>query len=370
LAEHRVVVVGAGAAGLSAAIDLARRGLSVTVLERAAEPGGKLRQVSVLGAGIDSGPTVFTMRWVFESLFADAGVRLDEALSLTPLSVLARHAWGEGGRLDLFADRERSAQAIGEFSGPQEARRFLAFCAQAAEVYRALEGPYIRSPRPSLVGLTRALGPAGLATLWRLGPLHTLWRALARHFHDPRLRQLFGRYATYCGGSPMRAPATLMLVAQVEMDGVWAVRGGMIALARALAGLAQRHGAHIRCQAHCERLLVEGGRVRGVVLADGERIAADSVVFNGDVGALARHRALAVGADLVDERAHRGLSAAAPQRLLRPGLRQRVQRRVRSWPAATAAHGVCLRAGPARPRCRPLAGRRAAALPGERAPRG
>jgi 1-hydroxycarotenoid 3,4-desaturase len=287
LADHRVVVIGGGAAGLSAAIDLARRGLSVTVLERAAEPGGKLRQVSVLGAGIDSGPTVFTMRWVFESLFADAGVRLDEALSLTPLSVLARHAWGEGGRLDLFADRERSAQAIGEFSGPQEARRFLAFCAQASEVYRALEGPYIRSPRPSLVGLTRALGPAGLATLWRLGPLHTLWRALARHFHDPRLQQLFGRYATYCGGSPMRAPATLMLVAQVEMDGVWAVRGGMIALARALAGLAQRHGARIRCQAHCERLLVEGGRVRGVVLADGERIPADSVVFNGDVGALA-----------------------------------------------------------------------------------
>lgn len=282
-----MVVIGAGAAGLSAAIDLARRGLSVTVLERAAEPGGKLRQVHALGAGIDSGPTVFTMRWVFESLFADAGVRLDEALALTPLSVLARHAWGEGGRLDLFADRERSAQAIGEFSGPQEARRFLAFCEQAAAVYRTLEGPYIRSARPTLTGLTRALGPAGLATLWRLGPLQTLWRSLARHFHDPRLQQLFGRYATYCGGSPMRAPATLMLVAQVEMDGVWAVRGGMIALARALAGLAQRHGAQIRCQAHCERILVEGGRVRGVLLADGERLAADSVVFNGDVGALA-----------------------------------------------------------------------------------
>ena len=286
LAEHRVVVVGAGVAGLAAAIDLARRGLSVTVLERAAVPGGKLRQVLADGAPIDSGPTVFTMRWVFDALFSEAGSSLDAELGLSPLTVLARHAWGAGGRLDLFADPARSTDAIGAFAGPDEARRFAGFCDQARRVYDTLEGPYIRSSRPTPVGIARDLGPRGLSVLWGLGPFRDLWSALARHFHDPRLQQLFGRYATYCGASPFEAPATLMLIAQVEMDGVWAVDGGMIELARALARLAQRHGATIRCGAHCERILVEGGRARGVELAGGERIEADSIVFNGDVGAL------------------------------------------------------------------------------------
>lgn len=286
MGEHRVVVVGAGIAGLAAAVDLARQGLPVTVVERAAQPGGKLRQVMAAGAPIDSGPTVFTMRWVFEALFADAGESLSTALQLTPLNILARHAWGPQSRLDLFADSARSAEAIGRFSSPQEARRFLAFCEQARRVYETLEGPYIRSQRPTPLSITRDLGLRGVGVLWQLGPFRDLWRALARHFHDPRLQQLFGRYATYCGSSPFAAPATLMLIAQVEMAGVWAIEGGMIELARALTRLAQRHGAVIRCNAHCERILVDKGRASGVVLADGEHLAADSVVFNGDVGAL------------------------------------------------------------------------------------
>lgn len=280
-------MIGAGVGGLAAAIDLARAGLQVTVLEKAAVPGGKLRQVEAGGAPIDSGPTVFTMRWVFEELFADAGASLETSLRLKPLSVLARHAWGAGGQLDLYADPARSAQAIGEFSGPREAERFLRFCAQAREVYRTLEGPYIRSPRPTPWGLSRDLGPRGLAVLWRLGLFSDLWRALGRHFTDPRLRQLFGRYATYCGGSPFQAPATLMLVAQVEMDGVWAIDGGMSELSRTMADLARRLGVSIRCGTKVERVVIDGGRARGVDLAGGERLAAESVVFNGDVGALA-----------------------------------------------------------------------------------
>jgi 1-hydroxycarotenoid 3,4-desaturase len=80
-----------------------------------------------------------------------------------------------------------------------------------------------------------------MGVLFGLGPFRDLWRGLARHFHDPRLQQLFGRYATYCGSSPFEAPATLMLVAQVEMDGVWAVEGGMIERVRREQHEAARH---------------------------------------------------------------------------------------------------------------------------------
>jgi 1-hydroxycarotenoid 3,4-desaturase len=114
-----------------------------------------------------------------------------------------------------------------------------------------------------------------------------LWSALSKRFTDPRLQQLFGRYATYCGASPWQAPATLMLIAQVEMDGVWAVRGGMAQLAAAVAQLAAERGVVQRYGAQVAELLVEGGHARGVKLADGQELRADTVVFNGDVNALA-----------------------------------------------------------------------------------
>ena len=242
--DHRVVVVGAGVGGLVSALLLASRGLRVTLVEAAAQPGGKLRQVWVDGAPIDAGPTVFTMRWVFEQIWAAVGADFHADVRATPQQVLARHAWrGTDQRLDLLADRQASADQIGRFSGAVQARQFLAFCDQVRALYRHLEQPYIRSERPTLLSMVRDLGPGGLMALTGLGPFMSLWRSLGRHFQDPRLRQLFGRYATYCGASPWQAPATLMLIAQVEMDGVWAVDGGMHALAQAGACVATGVGA-------------------------------------------------------------------------------------------------------------------------------
>ena len=287
--EHRVVVVGAGVGGLVCALLLAHQGVQVTLLEAADTPGGKMRQQVVDGAPIDAGPTVLTMAWVFEHIMAAAGLSMAELPALTPLPVLARHAWrNSAATLDLFAQAQRSVDAIAAFSGPDEARRFVGFCDQARRVYGQLEGPYIRSGRPSLWSMATGLGPRGLATLAGLGPFATLWQTLARHFKDPRLQQLFGRYATYCGSSPWQAPATLMLIAQVEMDGVWSVQGGMHALARRLAECALRRGARIRYGSPCEQITVSGGRASGVRLASGEWLAADSVVFNGDPQALAQ----------------------------------------------------------------------------------
>jgi 1-hydroxycarotenoid 3,4-desaturase len=280
------VVIGAGVAGLVAALGLAHRGLAVTVVERARAPGGKMREVTVGDARIDAGPTVFTMRWVFDEIFAAAGTSLPAHLSLKPVEVLARHAWSRDERLDLFADVDRSAEAIAAFAGAAEGRRYVDFCARARAVYRSLEGPFIRSSRPSPLALVRRFGLRGLGDLWRIRPFTTLWNALGEHFHDPRLRQLFGRYATYCGSSPFFAPATLMLVAHVEQDGVWLVEGGMHRIAVALAEQAARHGAVFRYGSDAVEIITSNGRAAGVRLATGEELAADAVVLNADVASL------------------------------------------------------------------------------------
>jgi 1-hydroxycarotenoid 3,4-desaturase len=280
----RVIVVGAGMGGLAAAANLARQGCEVTVLDAAGGPGGKMRHVEVAGRGVDAGPTVFTMRWIFEGLFADAGQRLEDHLQIATSDLLARHAWRAGGQLDLFADIGRSADAIAAFASPADGRGYRDFCARSAAIHRTLVGPFIASERPSMLDLVRRVGDLG--ALWRTVPTRTLWAALGEHFRDPRLRQLFGRYATYVGSSPFLAPATLMLVAHVEQDGVWQVQGGMRAVALALHGLGEGQGARFRFGARVATILVEGGRAAGVRLENGEELRADAVVFNGDVSAL------------------------------------------------------------------------------------
>lgn len=282
----RVAVIGAGAGGLSAALLLAARGCEVIVLERAAAPGGKMREVEAGGAKIDAGPTVFTMRWVFDEIFADAGVTLSDRLTLQPVETLARHAWGENERLDLFADMGRSVDAIGAFAGRSEAEGYRAFCERARGIYGALRDTFIRASRPTPVSLVGRAGFRGFGDLLRISPFATMWDSLGAHFKDQRLRQLFGRYATYCGSSPYLAPATLMLVAHVESEGVWLVSGGMHRLAATLADLAREKGASFHYGCEAKRLLVEGGRVAGVETQDGARFDVDAVVMNGDFAAL------------------------------------------------------------------------------------
>ena len=286
MTAQRVIVVGAGIGGLVSALELAAQGADVLVLERAATLGGKLRQLKVAGVAMDAGPTVFTMRWVFDELFDAVGAQLSDHLKLQPLTVLARHAWREGEHLDLFTDRDRSADAIGLFAGAQAARGYLDFCARAASIYSTLETPFLRAARPNPITLVGRAGLRGLPGLMRIAPFTSLWSALGKHFVDPRLRQLFGRYATYCGSSPYQAPATLMLVAHVEQEGVWGVEGGMYRVAQTLAALAAERGARLRCNTPVERILTRAGRACGVRLAGGEELLADAVVFNGDVAAL------------------------------------------------------------------------------------
>jgi 1-hydroxycarotenoid 3,4-desaturase len=283
----RVVVIGAGMGGLAAVLRLAHAGCAVTVLERAAGPGGKMRTLPSPAGPVDAGPTVMTMRWVFEALFAEVGERLEAHVGLHPEPLLARHWWRDGSTLDLFTDPEASAAAIRGFAGPRAEAEFRAFDAEAAALFAAFDAPMMRAGRPDLGRL--ALAALARPRLWpALGPFATLARRLARQFTDPRLRQLFGRYATYVGGAPHLSPAVLSLIWQAEARGVWRVEGGMNRLARAMAALAETKGARFRYGAPVARIEVQGGRAAAAVLACGERIAADAIVFNGDPAALAR----------------------------------------------------------------------------------
>ena len=285
--RERIVVVGAGMGGLAAAIRLAGHGHDVLVLERAAAPGGKARQVRVGGAAIDGGPTVLTMKWVFDRLLEGSGQRLEDEVDIEGADVLARHFWPDGSTLDLFADIDRSAEAIADFSDRANADGYCRFRADSARIFETLREPFIAGARPTVPRFLWRLGPLALRRHLALRPFSTMWSALGGYFPDRRLRQLFGRYATYVGSSPFATPATLMLVAHVEQDGVWMVRGGMHALARGLVRLGAARGVRYRFGAGVARILTDGDRLAtGVVLDNGERVEARAIVFNGDASAL------------------------------------------------------------------------------------
>lgn len=281
-----VLVIGGGVGGLAAALRLAGAGLDVLVIERHAAVGGKMRAVELDGRSIDVGPTVLTMRHVLDGLFEAVGLPRSQYVGLRPLDRLARHLWPDGTRLDLFADEDRSSAAIEAFAGRRDAEGYRRFCAHGRALLDALEGPFLEHEPDGVLGLVRRVGLRRLGALARLDWRASMWSGLAKFFRDPRLRQLFARYATYYGSSPFLAPTILDLIAQVEQRGVWVVDGGMIELARGLQRAIEAKGGTVRVGCGATRL-VEGPRgVETVELADGTRVQPRAVVWNGEPGAL------------------------------------------------------------------------------------
>lgn len=274
-----VAVVGAGIGGLSAAIRLAAAGLRVAVYEQNPITGGKMSRIERDGFFWDTGPSVITMRHVFEDLFAVAGRRLDDYLTFLPVEPLTRYFYPDGTVLDASSDLTRMLPQI-ERLDPKDVEGYLAYLAYAARIHR-ITGPvfiYDQPPRPSSflkVPVTEWLAA---------DPLRTMSVAIDRYVSSPQLRQMLGRFATYVGGSPYAAPATLNVIAHVELSGgVWYPQGGVYAIAEALTRLATELGVAIHTNSGVEQILVDGGRVTGIVLTSGQRVNASAVVANVDV---------------------------------------------------------------------------------------
>ena len=287
MSKKHVIVIGAGAGGLAAAVELAAAGRAVTVLDAAPTVGGKMHQVRSGEHWIDAGPTVFTMRWVFDELFANAGAQFASRLPFKPVTTLARHWWTSGASMDLHADPQVTAADIAALAGSADAEGYLQLCRDSGHIFELLKTSFMAAPQPNPITLALRIGLSRLGEMLALRPHQTLWRALGDYLRDPRLRQLFARYATYVGSSPLKAPATLLLITHSEQQGVWVLPGGMTSLARAMQNLAEEHGAQFKLNTNVAAINTHNGRVSGVTLANGETLAADDIVFNGDRSALA-----------------------------------------------------------------------------------
>lgn len=274
-----VVVIGAGVGGLSAAIHLAATGRRVIVFEKNEAVGGKMRHVAAGGFEWLTGPSVITMRHVFEDLFAAAGRHLADYVTLVPVEPLTRYFYPDGAVLDISREIDRTLEQIAALD-ERDVEGYLSYLAYVARLYRVTGPLFIYS------------GPPTWRDLFRISPRDVravdVWRTLAgsvrKYVRSPHLRQLLGRFATYAGASPYEASAAFNVVAHVELNGgVWYAKGGVGQVARALEKLARELGVEIHTGCEVARIDAGQARARGVVLESGEHQPAEAIIANADV---------------------------------------------------------------------------------------
>ena len=277
--EKTIVIIGAGIGGLSTAIHLAAQGLRVVILEQNPLVGGKMYQHEADGFYWDTGPSIITMRHVFEDLFAAAGRRLEDYIDLVSVDPLTRYFYGDGTIIDATRDLTRMAQQIAKLD-ERDIEGYLRFLAYAARMHRITGPAFIYEQPPSL----GTLANVPLSDVFKIDAWRTLDQAICRHVHSPYLRQLLGRYATYVGGSPYHVPATLSVIAHVELtSGVWYPRGGIHTVAAGMAKLAQELGVEIETNSSVKEIVVKNDVATGVRLGDDSLVEAAAVVANVDV---------------------------------------------------------------------------------------
>ncbi|MCO5994174.1 phytoene desaturase family protein [Actinoallomurus rhizosphaericola] len=273
----RIVVIGAGLAGLSAALHLAGRGREVTVVERHAVPGGRAGRRDVAGHLLDTGPTVLTMPGVVEDTFAAVGASMEDRLRMIRLDPAYRAHFVDGSVLDVRPDAEAMAEEIRVFAGPKEAAGYRRLRRWLLRLYEVEFERFIGANVDSPLGL---LGPK-LAQLTLLGGFGPWERAVRRFVHDERLQRVFTFQALYAGVAPRNALALYAVIAYMDtIGGVYFPYGGMRALPDALAGAAADAGVTFRYATTVASLERRGRRVVAVRTEEGDRIECDAVVIS------------------------------------------------------------------------------------------
>jgi phytoene desaturase len=272
--------VGAGLAGLSAALRLAGAGRSVTVIERESVPGGRSGLLQKDGYAFDTGPTVLTMPSLIEDAFNSVGEEMKDWLDLIPLRPLYRAFYHDGSQLDVYPDTKEMEAEIAKVIGPEEAIGYRNYVDFVTKLYKYEINDFIDRNIDSPFGL---LTP-NLARLIAIGGFRKLSPKVSQFLKDPRTQKVYSFQAMYAGVSPQQALAIYAVIAYMDsVNGVFFPRGGMHAVPRALAAAAEKHGVKFKYSTTAATIEKSNGRATAVITTDGERIPCDALILNPDL---------------------------------------------------------------------------------------
>ena len=275
-----MVIVGGGLGGLSAGVHLRLAGFDVTVYEADERVGGRANLIEREGFRFDTGPSLLNYPWVFEQLFAAAGRRLQDYVRLLPVEPSVVFRWEDGTRLALSSDLQHFLREC-ERLEPGCSSSVFAFLRDAEAKYRVAFDKLVCRNEDSPARWLGGLKPSELlrTAVWR-----TLDGELRRYFKSRHLREALGSYGMYLGGSPFALPGMFTILAYGEIAyGLWLPKGGVYGLVEGVERLAREVGVEIQTNCRVRKILVDGGRVRGVEFEDGSTREAPLVVSNVDV---------------------------------------------------------------------------------------
>lgn len=279
----KVVVVGAGLGGLSAAISLRGEGFDVEIVEKNEKVGGKLNFKEIDGFGFDLGPSIFTLPQFFESLWERAGKKMEDYVQLQSVTPHWRNFFEDGLVLDLYEEMDLMKKELEKLPGDLDKNwaQFQAFLEYGREQYALTDEGYFDK---GLDNVWEMLRHYGWRLIFKMDHGHTMSESIYNKLDDEYLRLIFEYFIKYVGSSAKDAPGYMNMMSLIQFDyGLWYVKGGMYNLARGLDKLVSDIGIRIRFNSEVETINQSGKDVTGVTLKNGETINADYVVCNMEV---------------------------------------------------------------------------------------
>lgn len=277
----KIIIIGAGLAGLSAAIYLLNKGHEVLVFEANSHAGGKAGSIMEKGFRFDTGPSLLTLPNVLENIFKDSEEEINNYLQIKKLDVLSKNFYEDGKIIHSYSDVEKFALEIEAktIDTKESVKKFFEY---AKAIYKASADIFI------LDSISKVLKPSFktlklLPRILHLDPFRTMHDAVSSFFSDNHTQQIFDRFATYNGSNPFKTPATLNVISYVEnILGGYYVTDGIYSIPTALSRLAMKKGVKFYFNHEVTEIIKKDNSVIGVK-ANGQIYYADKIVTNADV---------------------------------------------------------------------------------------
>jgi phytoene desaturase len=282
MSQKKVIIIGAGLGGLSAAIHLRLKDFDVQIFEQNSCSGGKMNEYRSKGYRFDTGPSLLTMPFVVDEIFDSAGKKRNEFFEIEPVEPICRYFWEDGQIFNAYKDNKKMNLEISKISSKDQ-QNYQSFLEYSKRIYDLTEKVFLRNPIHELKNLFQLQNLPLLFNLFQIDPFSNMHESISKFFSHPKLIQIFDRYATYNGSNPYKAPATLNIIPFVECGlGGFYIKGGMYKLATSLEKLARDLGIEFQYNKKVNEIINEQGKVKGIRVAGG-KIMADYVVCNSDV---------------------------------------------------------------------------------------
>lgn len=283
--SKKVVVIGSGFAGLSAACHLAKKGYKVTVLEKNSVAGGRARKMEVQGFNFDMGPSWYWMPEVFENFFAQFGKKVSDYYELIRLDPAYKIVFGKNDELSVPAGMKELKELFEQYE-PGSAANLEHFLKEAEYKYKVGMGEFVFKPSLSLMEFadTRVL-----ASMFRLQMLSNMSGHVEKLFKNEKLRELLKFPVLFLGATPEDTPAMYSLMNYADLVlGTWFPKGGMYKIIEGMLSLAKELGVKVLTEHNVTKITVVNSKAE-TVETDKGNFQADIVVAGADYHHVEQH---------------------------------------------------------------------------------